>query len=159
MSAQPSRGEPRGTIDAEFRAYGAGDRQACLRLFDASCPGFFAANERADYEVFLDTAADGYEVATLADRVVGAFGLKPHAPNGVALRWIVVAADLQGHGIGSAIMARVVGLARASAAEHLYIGASHRSAPFFAHFGARETATIPHGWGPDMHRVDMLLIP
>ncbi len=142
-----------------FRAYQREDRSACLKLFDASCPEFFAPNERADYEDFLDTTADGYEVCVLDDRVVGAFGLKPHEPGGIALRWIIVAVELQGHGIGSAIMQRALERARAANASHLYMGASHKSAPFFARFGARETATVPHGWGPGMHRVDMLLTP
>ena len=37
------------------------------------------------------------------------------------------------------------------------IAASHKSAPFFARFGARIVETTPDGWGPGMHRVDMEL--
>ncbi len=142
-----------------FRSYRSDDRAECLRLFDANCPEFFAPNERADYEGFLDAVADDYEVCTVEERVVGAFGLRPHEAGGVALRWIVVSVELQGQGIGSAMMQRVFERARAAAATHLYIGASHKSAPFFARFGARETARLPNGWGPGMHRIDMLLTP
>ncbi|WP_242112849.1 hypothetical protein [Luteimonas aquatica] len=39
----------------------------------------------------------------------------------------------------------------------LHISASHKSAPFFARFGALETARVPDGWGPGMHRVEMRL--
>ncbi len=56
-------------------------------------------------------------------------------------------------------MRRVLAAVRTKGAAVLHMAASHRSAPFFARFGARETATTPHGWGPDMHRVDMELIP
>lgn len=37
------------------------------------------------------------------------------------------------------------------------IAASHLSAPFFATFGAKKVAEIKHGWGLDMHRIDMEL--
>jgi hypothetical protein len=37
------------------------------------------------------------------------------------------------------------------------IAASHRSAPFFARFGAETVRETPDGWGPGMHRIDMEL--
>jgi len=36
---------------------------------------------------------------------------------------------------------------------------SHKAAPFFAKFGARATATMQHGWGSSLQRVDMELGP
>lgn len=36
-----------------FRPYTQADRDSCIGLFDANCPEYFAANERADYEAFL----------------------------------------------------------------------------------------------------------
>jgi len=146
-------------LEPSFRSYQARDRATLLGLFDANCPAFFAPNERADYEIFLDTTSADYEVCLLADLVVGAYGLRPEPDNGLALRWILLAPQYQGHGLGSAMMARVLTRARDNGADYLYIGASHKSAPFFARFGARETATIPNGWGPGMHRVDMTLKP
>jgi GNAT superfamily N-acetyltransferase len=143
-----------------FRPFASGDRAACLRLFDANCPRFFAPNEREGYEAFM-TAADGdYQVCLLDGQVVGAYAVLAEGPTGLALRWIVIAPEVQGHGLGSAIMERVFGAVRATGAgARLSIGASHLSAPFFARFGARAVATTPHGWGPNMHRVDMELVP
>lgn len=143
-----------------FRPYTSADRTACLRLFDSNCPRYFAPNEREGYEAFM-TAADGeYEVCLLDGQVVGAYGVLAVESTGLALRWIVIAPEFQGHGLGSAIMQRVFEAVRATGpAARLHIGASHLSAPFFARFGARELTRTPHGWGPDMHRVDMELIP
>lgn len=146
--------------DPGFRRFTAGDRPACLHLFDANCPRFFAPNERSDYETFLDEKGGGYEVCLLEGRVVGGFGVLPEGPTGLALRWILLSPELQGHGIGSAIMRRVFDQVKAHGPDaRLHIGASHLSAPFFARFGARELARYPDGWGPEMHRVDMELVP
>lgn len=142
-----------------FRPYEAADQADCLSLFDQNCPAFFAPKERGDYLTFLATRTTCYEVCLLAGLVVGAFGVLPDEPQGLALRWILLAPAMQGQGLGSAIMARVLELMRLSGGRSLYIGASHRSAPFFAKFGARETRTIVDGWGPGMHRVDMTLVP
>lgn len=142
-----------------IRPYQPADREACLALFDENCPAYFAPNERADYVRFLAEKTAHYRVGLLGDRVVGAFGVLPDEPQGLALRWILLSPRMQRQGLGTQIMERVLELARAHGAESLYIGASHRSAPFFERFGARETARTPHGWGPEMHRVDMTLLP
>jgi GNAT superfamily N-acetyltransferase len=140
-----------------FRPYTSSDRATCRALFDQNCPRFFAPNERAGYEEFLDTWAAHYQVCLLDGQVVGAFGILPDPEQGHALRWIVLTPTLQGQGLGSAIMNRVLGSLKAAGVGRLSIGASHLSAPFFARFGASEIARTPHGWGPGMHRVDMVL--
>jgi hypothetical protein len=56
-------------------------------------------------------------------------------------------------------MARVLEKARTSGMRVLRIAASHKSAPFFAGFGAEAVAETPDGWGPGMHRIDMELRP
>ena len=140
-----------------FRPFEENDRRACLELFDLNCPVFFAPNERSDYEEFLNEAAERYELCLENDRVVGGYGLYPDTPGRLALRWIMLSPHSQGRGLGSAMMARVVAALRESDGATLRISASHKSAPFFAKFGAEERARIPDGWGPGMHRVEMEL--
>lgn len=139
-----------------FRPHATSDRDACLALFDQNCPTFFAPNERAGYQQFLEDSAFHYDVCLLHGQVVGAFGLLPD-PAGHTLRWILLAPELQGQGLGSAIMTRVLDGLNAVGGGRPHIGASHLSAPFFARFGAEVVATTPNGWGPEMHRVDMVL--
>jgi N-acetylglutamate synthase-like GNAT family acetyltransferase len=141
----------------EFRPYRPADREACLRLFDLNCPASFAPNERTDFERFLDDAVEKYELCLTDDQVVGAYGLYPDGPDRLAVRWIMVSPQAQGQGIGSAMMTRIVATLRQSDGVTLRIAASHKSAPFFAKFGARERDRIPDGWGPGMHRVEMEL--
>jgi len=141
-----------------FRAYQPADEASCLALFDENCPAFFAPNEQDDYRDFLAGDVRRYEVCLIGDRVVGAFGVLPSIEGGLALRWILLSPNVQGQGIGSAIMARVLVALRGQGGGALQIAASHKSAPFFAKFGAREVVTTPDGFGPGMHRVDMVLM-
>jgi GNAT superfamily N-acetyltransferase len=144
-------------ISISFRPYCSVDKQACTRIFDANCPEFFAPNEREEYHKFLDCAPEGYEVCEVDGRVLGAFGLFGDGEDAKTLNWILLDPQSHGMGVGSKIMERVIHLGRASEAKKVRIAASHKSAPFFSKFGARTTATSSDGWGPGMHRVDMVL--
>ena len=146
-----------GESTIRFRAWRHSDRDACLSIFDANCPEFFAHNERSEYANFLDAAPSGYEVCIAAGRVVGAFGLIDNADDVRNLNWIMIDPESQGLGIGSAIMERVVSLASASRSSSIHIAASHKSAAFFERFGAVATGRTRDGWGPGMDRVDMVL--
>src|SRR5262245_2745092 len=143
----------------QFRRYRADDRETCLQLFDLNCPVSFAPNERSDYERFLDDAVEKYELCLIDREVVGGYGLYPDGPGRMAVRWIIVSPKTQGLGIGSAMMTRIIGTLRQTGGVTLHIAASHKSAPFFAKFGAVERRRIPDGWGPGMHRVEMVLVP
>lgn len=145
------------TSRTSFRPYSSADRQACLAIFDANCPTFFAPNERDDYVAFLDVAPDAYEVCEVDEHVVAAFGLLPDDTSSHTLTWIMLDPGSQGEGIGTVIMKHIIGLAEASQLRIINIAASHLSAPFFARFGAIETSSTSDGWGPGMHRVDMQL--
>lgn len=133
------------------------DKAACLAIFDANCPEFFAANERDDYVRFLDAEIDGYEVCELDGRVVGAFGLMSNGVGEHHLNWIMLDPGSQGAGIGQAMMDRIIAVAREVQATLVGIAASHKSAPFFARFGAQHISRTEDGWGPGMHRIDMEL--
>ena len=141
-----------------FRPYSSADRESCLAIFDANCPAFFAPNERADFLSFLDAAPIGYEVCEVAGRVVAAFGLLRDDRNARRLSWIMIDPDSKGSGLGSAIVQRVVSQGKNSRATKIRIAASHKSAPFFARFGAKAVAHVDNGWGPGMDRIDMELL-
>jgi len=140
-----------------FRPYLPTDRLVCLSLFDANCPEFFAPNERLVYASFLDANQLSYELCLVGGQIVGAFGLAGYGLQHKSLNWILLNPRSHGMGIGSAIMGRISNLVRTTGVTMVTIAASHKSAPFFAKFGAIEVAVIDNGWGPGMHRVDMEL--
>ena len=113
-----------------FQLYTQAHRLACLALFDANCPEFFAPNERADYAAFLDDPPAGYEVCVLDGVVVGAAGLVANAEAGRAgINWILFDPAVQGRGLGTALMERLLGRAREKGVGTVEIAASHKSAP------------------------------
>jgi GNAT superfamily N-acetyltransferase len=149
-----------------FSPYDVAYRDRCVAVFDANCPEFFAPNERVEYVAFLDRSPAGYEVCLVDGEVAGAFGLivageSADGATDLRLHWILIDPAMQGRGVGTSIMRRVVRRARESTAAagppSVQIAASDRSAPFFARFGAVEVRRTPDGWGPGMHRVDMVL--
>jgi GNAT superfamily N-acetyltransferase len=142
---------------ATFRSYCEADYEACVDIFDANCPKYFAPNERQDFEDFLKDKSVGYEVCEVDGRILGAYGLFADGEVTKVLNWILLDPDAQGLGIGSKIIERVNALGRASHTRTINIAASHMSAPFFARFGAKTLATTRNGWGTGMHRVDMKL--
>jgi GNAT superfamily N-acetyltransferase len=147
-------------MDPEFAPYGPEHREACLAVFDENCPEFFAPNERADYAAFLDRVGADYRVCRIEGGVAGAFGLMPAgAADEAHLNWILLSPSAQGAGVGRAIMGEVAALASVRGVAAVHIAASHKSAPFFVRFGAAETLRTADGWGPGMHRVDMVWRP
>ena len=140
-----------------FRTYRDADREACTSIFDANCPEFFALNERQEFEEFLERISGGYEVCEVDGEVLGAFGLFVDSENMKTLNWILLDPQTQGIGVGSMIMERVIQLGRTTQTKVVKIAASHKSAPFFARFGASSTSLTKNGWGPGMDRVDMEL--
>jgi GNAT superfamily N-acetyltransferase len=143
-------------VSPAFRPYAASDAAACLGLFDANCPRFFAPGERADYADYLARARD-YRVGEVDGAVRAAFGIAPGRAGRIHLNWILVDPDAQGAGLGRAMMAATLEAARMAGASTIDIAASQHSAPFFARFGARALARTENGWGPGMHRVEMEL--
>ena len=140
-----------------FRPYTPEDRPACEAVFDANCPDFFLPNERPDYLHYLDEQSEGYEVCMHGDQVRGAFGIWFENETCAHLSWIMIDPNAKGHGVGTQMIERTLSRCRAGSATLLKIAASHRSAPFFARFGAKETRYTEDGWGPGMHRIDMEL--
>lgn len=139
-----------------FRPYAPSDEAACCAILEANTPEFFAPNEYADFCAFLKDQPVNYQVCELEDQIVGAFGLAPSG-NTASLNWIMLSPEAQGKGVGRAMMEWAIDYCRRERLTRMAIAASHRSAPFFARFGAIEIRRTEHGWGPDMHRIDMEL--
>ena len=146
------------TCEHSFRPYSSADKKACLTIFDENCPPFFAPKERGDYEEFLDASPVGYEVCEIDGRIVAAFGLIRDDRKAARLNWIMLDPNSKGMGLGSRIMKRVISHGRASHSPLIEIAASHKSAPFFARFGATVTTHTADGWGRGMDRIDMELL-
>ena len=139
-----------------IRPYAPPDRAACLHLFDTNTPVYFAPNERADYEEFLNNVPAAYYLCTQDDVILAAFGLWTQGIRG-RIQWIMVANDARGTGVGGKMMDYILAAASKANVKIIDIAASQKSAAFFAHYGAVHQKTTTEGWGPGLDRVDMIL--
>ena len=144
--------------EVTFRPYRCDDERACLDIFDANCPAFFAPNERAEYEAYLDRVPAGYEVCEVNARICGGFGIADAGDGASVLSWILLSPEVQGMGIGSLVMNRVMQKSRQWNAKLIRIATSPKATEFFGRFGAVSQSITTDGWGPGMDRVDMELV-
>jgi N-acetylglutamate synthase-like GNAT family acetyltransferase len=108
-----------------------------------------------DYERFLDSDPVGYELCLHEGSIAGAYGLTGNGAARQNLSWILLSPRAQRSGIGSAIMIRILSLAKMAGSAQIYIAASHLSSPFFATFGVVTVRESKNGWGTGLHRIDM----
>lgn len=140
-----------------FRNYKARDQSACLSLFDQNCPEFFAPNERDDYLEFLDTNPARYQLCIYDDKVVGAFGVFDDTHDDHRLNWIMLNPEMQGIGLGTMVMNRVLDTAGELEAQNIHIATSQVAYKFFEKFGAEIVKKTENGWGQNMHKYDMII--
>ncbi len=140
-----------------FRNYTSGYLEDCLELFDANSPEYFSPNEKADYEQFLRSGSQQYELCCVGEQIAGAYGLSGQDTIYRNLNWIMLNPRWHGIGIGATIMERAIYEARREKVQVIHIAASHKSAGFFEKFGAHRHSFQENGWGKGMHRVDMEL--
>ncbi|KEF35024.1 hypothetical protein RDMS_04295 [Deinococcus sp. RL] len=141
-----------------IRPYAPEDRAACLALFDANVPDFFAPHERAEFETWLQDPGE-YFVLEDGGQVVACGGvwLGPEDRGRPAgLSWGMVARNAQRRGYGSQLLRFRLERLRALGAREVHLDTSQHSAPFFARFGFREVRRVPGGYGPGLDRVDMM---
>ena len=139
----------------KFRSFRSSDRATVMALLDANIPTAFAANERPAFETFLDRVSGAYQVAFEDERAIAAFLLILEAAGRGRINWFMAHPDAHGRGLGKQMMEAVRADARAQGLAVIDIAASHVSEGFYAKFGATVLSRTAHGWGPDMHRVDM----
>lgn len=149
------RGEP----DVSIRPYAPSDFGSCLDLFDGNVPEFFAAAERAEFVAFLKEGPDAaYLVLELDVVVVAAGGLSAGSSGWVTLDWGMVARALQHAGLGRRLLVARLALARQMPGMRgVRLETSQKTCGFYKTFGFHVTGVVPHGFGPGLDGVAMVL--
>ncbi|MEO1657975.1 MAG: GNAT family N-acetyltransferase [Pseudomonadota bacterium] len=142
--------------DKVIEPYADRYREAALRLFDANAPAFFHPGERGVFEDFLGEKASIYRVVMIDDAVLGAFGLGEEGPGRGRIVWFMADPARHGEGLGRFMIEAIRAEAEKRDVRTIDISASHLSEDFYLHFGATTISRTDHGWGQDMHRVDMI---
>lgn len=85
----------------DIRPYAPRDLAACLALFDSNLGRFFAPEERADFELFLQSPPGHYLVMEHEGEVVGCGGYAfDDTGETASLTWGIIRRDLHGNGLG-----------------------------------------------------------
>jgi ribosomal protein S18 acetylase RimI-like enzyme len=142
----------------ELRPYQSADRAACLEIFYANVPGgYFAPEERVDYEEFLDHPPGPYLVLEHEGAVWGAGGWVVEEGGIVSLCWGLIAPRGQKKGLGRLLaMYRLREIAKLPGVRLVRLDTSPRTAGFFEKLGFHVVAVKKDGYAPGLDRVEML---
>ncbi len=143
-----------------YRPYSAGDRAACLAIFDSNAARFFSPGDRADFERFLDDPPGVFGV--LCDdsgRIVGCggVGLRPGTTHAV-LTWGMIHADRQQRGYGKLLaQERLHRLQQLPDATKVMLHTGQETRGFYEKLGFQVASTAPNGYRPGLDRIEMEL--
>jgi len=143
-----------------FRDYQPGDREACLTIFDAATPDWFAPFEREQFEAFLDNGPETYFVLVDGTGVVaGSGGIEIEPSRRTAwLTWGMVDPARHGQGLGRLQLEHRLELLRGNGqVDRVCIDTSNKTAPFFERHGFVAQRIIPDGYAKGLHRHEMTL--
>lgn len=132
-------------------------RDACLAVFDSNVGGTFRAEEREDFEAWLDNPARPYWVFLEGDAVVACGGYAAEG-DGVtaAVCWTVVHLEEQGRGRGAEMCRHLMEDAAASGRfGTMRLETIPETAGFFRRLGFEVVEEDPDGYGPGLPRVEM----
>lgn len=128
-------------MGALFRDYRPDDRDQCVALLTANTPEFFAPEEKADYEEFLDSFSGPYFVIEDQGRVIGAGGYLIEEESRIAgIRWGMLDPQEKSRGLGRFLLEqRIKRIRESGQADRICVQTSQMTAPFFHHLGFIET--------------------
>ena len=143
----------------EVRPYTANDLAACLRLFDSNRPQYFTADERGQFEAFLEPGLGSYYVLENEGDLLGCGGFTAGQEAGlVSLTWGIVRHDLHGSGLGKFLLFyRLREIGKLAGITMVRLETAPQTAGFFEKAGGfRVMKHEPDGYGPGLDRVTMV---
>lgn len=142
-----------------FSSFKGEDRMACLAVFSSNVPEFFLDSERAEFEAFLTELPGPYLTLRSSSSIVGCGGYAFGDREGVAdLCWGMIDARYHGRGLGTLLTRARLDLAlQDPEVRRVALSTSHKTVGFYERFGFRTLSTEPDGFGPGLHRCNMML--
>jgi GNAT superfamily N-acetyltransferase len=145
----------------KFRQYAPTDRDACLALFDSNVPEFFLESERDEFLGGIDheNVRTYFVVEDDRGQVVACGGYLLDEANGaVWITWGMVARNLQRQGIGTFLLAsRLARLCELGFVKVVHLDTTQHSRGFYERHGFVAERFVENGYGPGMHRIDLIL--
>lgn len=147
---------------ARLQPYTPADRATCLNIFDGNVPKYFGAEERAEFEAFLDNLPSPYFTLVLDNKIIGCGGYGNRNGNNDGIGFfcwgmIANARHKQGHGTILA-EARIEAMRKDPNVVSVQLNTSQHTAPFYARFGFDIIKTTKNGFSDGLDDIEMKLI-
>lgn len=144
------------------RPYDPKDQAACLAIFDANTPRFFAPSERPEFASHLQTCGgpDSPYLVLIENGAPLACGGLSRAPGtgSATLSWGMVHPARHGQGLGQRLLDTRLALARSLPGLHsLTLSTSQHTSGFYRRAGFTVTGVTKDGFAPGLDRWDMTL--
>jgi ribosomal protein S18 acetylase RimI-like enzyme len=144
-----------------FRPYLRDDRAECIAIAEGNVDPFLDPEEPGLFASFLDKLPDldalRYAVAEVDGQVVACFGLYfDEAKRDAHFCWGLVDRAHHRRGIGRAMCAERIAWAEGREGWTLSLGTTQHTVAFYERMGFKTVKLTPDGYGPGLHRYDML---
>lgn len=143
-----------------IRKYDTADLPKVLDLLRHNTPAYFAPEEGADFNDYLQLHGSTYYVALEGEEIVGSGGINFGFNGGKKARisWDMVHPDWQGKGLGSALLnRRIVEIKKDRRVETIEVRTSQLAYEFYGKLGFKLIETAKDFWAPefDLYRMEM----
>lgn len=154
-----------------IRPYRPADYSDCIQAFDSNCPGFFADDEKEEFQELLQSFAQAetaenasgvyYYVTETEGRIVACAGFYlPPDDSPATLVWGMVARDHHRKGIGDTLLKyRLNKIQELRPGTRVLLDTTQLSYGFFERSGFRVTKITTDFYAPGLDRYDMILDP
>lgn len=138
-----------------IRAYQPTDLKEVMDIFLMNVPDYFAPEEQAELERYLDENSEHYFVYLEEQKIVGAGGYNCLPPQG-RISWYFIHPDYQGRGIGRALAQHALeGLKQHKDIDQIIVRTSQHAWPFFKKLGFDLIKKEKNFWAPGFDLYEM----
>lgn len=140
-----------------IRKYRTADLPKVIEIFQQNTPKFFALEEQADLEQFLEKNRENYWLIEQDGVIAGCGGIVYSEDEQIGrIAWDFFAPNFQGKGLGRQLTAfRLAEIRKNKAVKKIIVRTSQLAYSFYAKFGFEVEKIEENYWAPGLHLYDM----
>ena len=140
-----------------IRKYRTADLPKVIEIFQQNTPKFFALEEQADLEQFLEKNRENYWLIEQDGVIAGCGGIVYSEDEQIGrIAWDFFSPNFQGKGLGRQLTAfRLAEIRKNKAVKKIIVRTSQLAYSFYAKFGFEVEKIEENYWAPGLHLYDM----
>lgn len=144
-----------------IRLYHPTDKKDVMGLFDMNTPAYFAPEERAAFDHYLDHELEYYIVVEVNGLIAGCGGYNINEAEGIGyLSWDMVHPDYQGKSLGRQLVNhRVAQLKELTSVQAIHVRTSQHTHAFYEKCGFKLLTITKDYWAENFHLYHMIFNP